>query len=108
MVGSKVAHDIGDTAEGLAQNISLDTDVEVKLYVDSVLLADVGVLLDVVLHFRCFLLVVVHQVFFGFQILNDFAINLDVLKSAMQDDEHLCSDSPIDEVRDVSFKHEFK
>ena len=40
----------------------------------------------------------VHQVLFGFQVLDDLSVNLNVLKSSVKNDENLGGNGPVVEV----------
>ena len=50
----------------------------------------------------------VHEVFLSLQILDNLAINLDVLQASVKNDKNLSCDSPVVEVRNVALKNELQ
>ena len=92
----------------LGQDISFVGNIEVELDVVGVLLADLGVHLDVVVRLGLLILVRVQKVLLTLEVLVDLAVNLDVLQRAVEHDQHFGVDGPVVEVRDVALKRELK
>ena len=79
----------------LSEHICLEACVHVELDVIRVGLRDLHVHFDVVLVVRVLLLVRVKQVLVFLKILDDLAVNADVLQGPVDDNEHLHVDGPV-------------
>ena len=97
----------GDLYHALRENVSFVGNIQVEFNVGRVLLANLRVHLDVVVHFCLFVLIGVQQVFFAFEVLIDFAVHFNVLEPTVEDDENLSVDGPVVEVADVALEDEF-
>ena len=92
----------------LGEHVGLEARVHIILDVVGVCLRDLHIHFDVVLVVGVLLLVGMQQVLVLLEVLDDFAVDADVLQGAVDDDEHLHVDGPVVQVRDVPLQDELE
>ena len=97
-------HVIGYLLHAFGEDVSLASDVEVKLDVIGVYPADLSVHLKVVVSLSFFVLIRMQQMLFALKVFVYLAVYFDVLKRTMEHNEDLGVDCPVIQIRDVAFK----
>ena len=99
---------LGELLAGFGEHVGLEAGVHVVFDVVGVRLRDLHVHFDVVLVVRVLLLVGMQQVLVLLKVLDDFAVDADVLQGPVDNDEHLHVDGPVVQVRDVPLQDELE
>ena len=106
--GAEGPYIIGNLLHTFSKDVGFVGDVAVKLDVAGVHFRDISVHLDVVGLFFCFVWVRLKKMLFWLQVFVYFAVYLDILERAMENNNDLSVDGPIIKVGNKPFKNEFK